>query len=320
MATLNKITCGTTEGGNTGLGDCPYLPKHIVGAIIGPQTFKLLASEIASGMQAALKTATHAAKAARIYPIPNLKAMPADNTEAPTKQTLGYGDQIPIREGKYQPTFQHVDGGICLHKNLRKFNGSKLGAFFIDADGVLLGYKNGNDLQMIPLTNFYAQPMKLSNGSEVAALLLDFQFKPEYLNELIGFVETRDEFNIDDIAGLQDVVLSVQTALNGTGEVDIKVVTSCGGVDMYDLYKANLSQITAWTPKNKITGNAITVSAIVANDATKSWTVNMDDTDPDYPLITAIINMQLAAPSVLKAAPISLEGFESVVLEIASAG
>ncbi|HEX7906233.1 MAG TPA: hypothetical protein VF487_20305 [Chitinophagaceae bacterium] len=316
MATLNKITCGTTEGGNTGIGDCPFLPKHFVGAIIGPVGFKLTAAELASTLLAALKTGTHAAKAARIYPIQNFKALDADNTEAPTKQTFGYGDQKFIREGKYALSFQHVDGGICLHKNLRKFNGTNLAAYFIDADGVLIGYKNGSDLQMIPLIDFYAQPMKLSAGSEVAKLLIDFQFKPEYLNELIGFVETRDEFNIDDVIGLEDVVLSVQTAINATGEVDIKLKTSCGGVDLYDLFKTNFTQLTAWIAKNKTTGAVITITAVTANDSTKSWTVNMDSTDVDYPAAAAKLILSLAAPSVLKAAPINVEGYESGELEL----
>lgn len=316
MATLNKITCGTIEGGNTGIGDCPFLPKYIAGIILGPVGFKLLASEIASTLQTALKTATHAAKSARIYPVQNFKALDADNTEAPTKQTFGYGDVKFIREGKYALSFQHVDGGICLHKNLRKFNGSNLAAYLIDADGVLIGYKNGSDLQMIPLVDFYAQPMKLSTGAEVAKLLIDLQFKPEYLNELIGFVETRDEFNIEDIVGLEDVVLSVQTALNATGEVDIKLKTSCGGVDLYDLFKTNFSQITAWTPKNKTTGAAITVTSVTANDSTKSWTVNMDSADTDYPTATNKLILSLADPSVLKAVPISVEGYEGIDLEL----
>jgi hypothetical protein len=320
MATLNKISCGTTEGGNTGIGDCPYLPKHFVGAILGPVGFKIPKASIESGLLAYLKDATHAAKVSRIYPIHQFKGLDNDATEPPTKQTFGYGDTKKIRDGKYNLSYQHVDGGICLHKNLRKFNDSNVAAFFIDADFVLVGYKNGDDLQMIPQTDWQAQPMKVSNGSEVAKLLLDFQFAVKYLNESIGFVETADEFNIEDVEGLEDVVLSVQTAINGTGEVGIKAHTSCGGKDLYDLYKTNFSETTAWVAKNKVTGNLITVSGVTAVDGTKSWLVNLDDTDTDYPAAAAIIQLSLAAPSVLKAGPISVEGYESLVLEIASAG
>lgn len=310
MANLNQITCGAQTSGNTGVPSCFADPKLIKGMILAPVGFKISAAAIASTLLSTLQAATHAARASRIYPLLNFESLLNDSTEDPTRQTFGYGRSVMVREGNYSWQFQFIDGGLCLHKQLRNFNGSKWGAFFVDADGMLIGTKSGNDLMAIPLDEFYAEPWRPGSGSEQARYTVMVQFKPNHINEDIGFVDTKAEFDIfDDVKGLLNLKLEVVTAL-AAGAVKVKVVESCGGENIYDLYNGSLDEVSAWVVKNKATGGLITVTSVTPDANLKAFGLALTTGDTDYPTTGQDLTIELAAPSVLKAAPISMSGYE----------
>lgn len=313
MAELNKIVCQDATGNNTGIPSCYLDPKQIIGVILTPVSYKIAAADMAD-LQTTLQDSTLAGAGSRIYPLLNFVALQADNSEAPTKQNFGYGASLTVREGNYNLTFQYTDGGLCLHKQLRTFNGKKWGAFLVDADGVIFGYKNGADLQAIPLVEFYAQPWKPNDGSNVAQFLVDVSFKPQYLNEFVGFIATSDDFDIaTSVTGLINVVIKEVTAL-AAGVVKVQVITSCGGANLYDQYKTALSQVGAWLATNASTGAEITVSSVTANDADNSFSVTLDTSDTDYPSSGGKVNLSLAEPSDLADLSTPMTGYESNVL------
>lgn len=310
MATLNQITCGAQASGNTGIPDCFADPKLIKGMILTPVGFKIAAATIASGLLASLQTSVHAARASRIYPLLNFEALLNDSTEDPTRQSFGYGRSVMVREGNYSLQFQYLDGGLCLHKQLRNFNGSKWGAFLVDAEGTIIGTKSGDDLMAIPLDEFYAEPWRMASGSEQARYTLMMQFKPGYINEDIGFVQTKGEFDIfDDVKGLLNLKLTAVNALTA-GAVKVKVEESCGGENIYDVHSGQLDEVSAWVAKNKVTGAAITITSVTPDATLKAFGLQLNASDTDYPTSDQDLTIELAAPSVLKAEPISLEGYE----------
>lgn len=314
MAELNQIKCQDSKGGNTGIPDCFFTPEHIVGIILTPPNYKVAKADL-SDLQATLKESTLAGPAARIYPLINFVALDADNTEDPTRQTFGYGASLIVRDGNYQLSYQYTDGGLCLHKQLRMFNGKKWGAYLVDANGVIIGYKNGDDLQAIPLMEFYAAPWRVADGSNVSKFTVSIQFQPQYANEFVGFVETKDEFDIaTTIRGLINLVVKEVTAISAAGLVKVQVITSCGGANLYDLYKTNLANAEAWLAVNQATGAEITVSTVVANDADKSFSITLDTAGASYPAAGGKIGLSLAAPADLAAAPVSMDGYESNTL------
>lgn len=311
MAELNKIVCQDATGNNTGIPSCYLNPKQIIGVILTPVSYKIAAADM-SDLQSKLQEGTLAGAGSRIYPLLNFVALQADNSEAPTKQNFGYGASLTVREGNYNLTFQYTDGGLCLHKQLRAFNGKKWGAFLVDDDGVIFGYKNGPDLQAIPLVEFYAQPWKPNDGSNVAQFLVDVSFKPQYLNEFVGFIAT--DFDIaTSVTGLINVVVKEVTAL-AAGVVKVQVVTSCGGANLYDQYKTALSQTDAWVATNASTGVEIDVSSVTANDADNSISVTLDTEGPSYPATAGKVNLSLAEPSALADLATPMTGYESNVL------
>lgn len=313
MAELNAIKCLDSGGNNTGSPECFLDPKQFIGIILTPVDYKIAAADM-DDLQATLQADTMAGVGARIYPMINFVALDADNSEAPTKQTFGYGFSLTVRDGNYALAFQYTDGGLCLHKQLRMFNGKKWGALIVDADGVIYGYKNGADLQAIPLIEFYAAPWKPNDGSNVAKFTVEISFRPQYLNEYVGFLATADEFDIaTTVKGLINLVIKEVTAL-ASGSVKVQVVTSCGGSNMYDLWKTSLSNVGAWVVTNDTTGGEITVSSVTAADADKSFTMALDTADTDYPDPGGKINIRLADPDDLAGSPVNMPGFESNTL------
>ena len=309
MAELNKVTCGGLLKGNTGVPQCYMDLAPINGIILTPIGYTLTKAEIASTLLSKLQTSTLAARANRIYPVLNFVDI-KDNTEQPSYQTLGFGRKVLLKEGKYSFEASYLDGGLCLSNQLRNFNYTKWAAFLVDANGVLVGTKVGDNIMAIPLNLFYASPYGIATSSQAASYKLNIEIEPKYLNEEIGFVQTKGEFDIfDSVKGLLNLVIKTAVALTG-GKVEIMVINSCGGDNIYDVYGTNLANITAWVAKNATTKNGITITAAVTVPANKTIELTLDTADTDYPAVASKLTIELNTAAILAAAPILMVGYE----------
>lgn len=306
MAVLNKKTC-IVQGANTGFGNCVLSFAHIAGAILVPRGTQFTPEDL-EDFQAALETRAMAANPQqRIFPIHHFEQV-TDNTEDKTIETLGYGGKYPVREGDYDWTFQFLQGGICLLKSLRKFNGAGMNALFYDANGVVFGQKIGDNLAGIPLVFFWADQWRPSDGTASSVYAVQFVFKPRYINDDLGFVET--DFNPSLVQGLKDVVLSEGA---GSARPALKVLahTGCSRDNLYDLYADELAAVAAWTAT--INGGSVAITSVAEDPAIGGWTVTLDDTDPNYDANDPII-LSLADPVTLDGLGVS--GYESRKLTI----
>lgn len=311
MAELNKVTCGGLLKGNTGVPAC-YMDLSVInGIILTPIGYTITKTEIASTLLSKLQTSTLATRANRIYPVLNFVDI-KDNTEQPTYQTFGFGRKVLSKEGKYSFEASYLDGGLCLSNQLRNFNSIKWAAFLVDSNGVLIGTKVGDNLMAIPLNMFYAFPYGIATSSQVSSYKLNIEIEPKYLNEEIGFVQTKNEFDIfDNVKGLLNLVITKTTTL-ASGKIEIMVTNSCGGDNIYDVYSTNLANITAWVVKNATTKNTITITAVTAVPANKTIELTLDTADTDYPAVASKLTIELAQPSILAASPILMVGYEGV--------
>lgn len=309
MAELNKVTCGGLLKGNTGVPQCYMDLAPINGIILTPIGYTLTKAEIASTLLSKLQTSTLAARANRIYPVLNFVDI-KDNTEQPSYQTLGFGRKVLLKEGKYSFEASYLDGGLCLSNQLRNFNYTKWAAFLVDANGVLVGTKVGDNIMAIPLNLFYASPYGIATSSQAASYKLNIEIEPKYLNEEIGFVQTKGEFDIfDSVKGLLNLVITKTTTLTA-GKIEIMVTNSCGGDNIYDVYGTNLANITAWVAKNATTKNGITITAAVTVPANKTIELTLDTADTDYPAVASKLTIELNTAAILAAAPILMVGYE----------
>jgi len=306
MSILNYKNC-EVSGANTGYGDCFIDLKNIVGGVLVPVGRVYTALELATPatLLEAIKADILAAASLRAYPMGTYEAL-TDSSDAPTKATLGYGRVAITREGFYNLSFQFIDGGLCLSNALRKFNTQNKAVILWDANGVMAGYKVDDTLKGIPLTLFYQNPLKLSDGSNPTAYVTDISFLKPYLNELIGFVQ----MNIGDLValrGLQNIVLYETTGSN-LPILKIKAKTGCNGFDLYDTYSAELADDALWTAVND-NGEVIAITSVVVDATLKAWTVTVDSGDPNYPTSGGVL---IGLASALDLFNAGIEGFEGI--------
>lgn len=307
MAILNATQCSTNLK-NTGICDCPFDPKLIVGEIKIPKTRVLTVDEL-NDIQATLEGLVEDVRANRIFPNHGFVAV-TDGSEDPTFQTFGYGSQVPVREGKYNWTFQFYQGGVQKSNALRSFNNSSYASIFIDSENTLIGTKkldvNGEDgLAGVPMEGGYpyTYPWKVNDGTNTTSYRTQYVFQPSYVNENIAFFQVpKATYLLTELAGLQDVTLDIVETNDTDDEVTIKAYGPCGE-DLYDSYADELEEATAWIGSQDGVAIAHTVTK---DDAAKGWVIAYDTLD-----LTAGDTWTLAAPTVLAASPINLSGYES---------
>jgi hypothetical protein len=303
MATLNKPLCATNYG-NTGVGECFIDLDKLIGAIQVPPNFQIAQSDVA-GLLAFFETKIHAAIGTRVFPYPKLTNI-TDNTEDITINTTDYGDKIYVKDGFYDWTFRYLNGGVQLHQELSKNSGANKHFLFFDKNSVLIGYKSGVYLKGIPVDQFRVLPWRPNTGAESALFNMRFIIDPIYLNNgNLGFLKV--DFNMLDLAGLQDVELTVLDTANNVATVQVR--SKISDVNLYDAYKTNLLQTTAWR-LYKSDGTLSSVTGVADNAADEGFDVTANYTDWAAEFDGAEMTIKLAIPSVLKAAPISMEGFE----------
>lgn len=311
MADLNALNCAE-DIKNTGFGTCTLDFGAIVGAFIMSRDVSFTTEELAD-LQASLVADAIADKPARIYPVHGFEAI-TDNTEDPTFQTMASGRPVFIKEGNYNWIFQFIDGGLCLSNKLRSFNNGNWAALFYDQKGNLFGYQTTDSegaaiLKGVPLDIIYTYPWKANDFSNVTQYRIQFSFKPHYVNQNIGFVQS--DFPLSEIQGVKDVALTVTSAL-AAGVVGVDANVSCGGDDLHELYATELAVVGAWEAKNKATGAIITITTVTSN--TTGWTVTLSAVDPDYPTAGNQLTLSLAKASVLSG--LDVVGFEGLPLTL----
>lgn len=303
MATLNKPLCATNYG-NTGVGTCFLEPDKFIGAIQVTPDFKIAQSDVAD-LLALFGTKIHAAIGTRIFPGPKLINL-TDNTEDSTINTTDYGTKIFVKDGFYDWTFRYQKGGVQLHQELAKNAGANKYFLFFDKNNVLYGYTSGGYLKGIPVEQYLLPPWRLNTGSEAALYNQRFIIDPIYLNYgNLGFLQV--DFNLIDVVGLQDVVLTIidQAANVATVQVRSKI----SDVNLYGTYKTSLLQTAAWR-FFKSNGVLSSVTTVADNAADEAFNVTVNALAYAQEFDGAETKIQLAIPSVLKASPILMEGFE----------
>lgn len=303
MATLNKPLCATNYG-NTGVGTCFLEPDKFIGSIQVTGDFKIAQSDVLT-LSDFLATKIHAAIGTRIFPGPKLINL-TDNTEDSTINTTDYGTKIFVKDGFYDWTFRYQKGGVQLHQELSKNQGANKYFLFFDKNNVLYGYTSGGFLKGIPVEQYLLPPWRLNTGSEAALYNQRFIIDPIYLNQgNLGFLQV--DFNLIDVVGLQDVVLTVIDV--NANVATVKVRSKISDVDMYGTYKTNLLETTAWR-LFKSDGTLSSIAAVADNAVDEAFDVTANYNDWAAEFDGDEMTIKLSIPSVLKATPILLEGFE----------
>lgn len=279
---LNQFNC-TSSFGNTGIGKCSLIPSFIVGMFLVPNNLVITEANAANLQTFLEDKAKDSNKNNRIYPVHNFVGM-TDNSEEAVSETTGYGFAIPLRDGNYSWTFRFVQGGICLLKELQKFNHQNMSALFIDSNGVVYGRNVPTGLAGVPLISFYAGKWTLSDSSTIANFAITVTFDPKHLNQDLGFIKD-DNFIASDVVGLQSVNVS-PVGSQTTTVLNVSVAAACGGENLFDLYSTELADGSLWNVLDSTTGAALTVSSVAANAANKSFAITVSATRSNPSLVS----------------------------------
>lgn len=303
MATLNKPLCATNYG-NTGVGTCFLEPDKFIGAIQVTGDFKIAQSDVAT-LSAFFATKIHAAIGTRIFPGPKLINL-TDNTEDSTINTTDYGTKIFVKDGFYDWTFRYQKGGVQLHQELAKNAGANKYFLFFDKNNVLYGYTSGGYLKGFPIEQYLIPPWRLNTGSEAALYNQRFIIDPIYLNQgNLGFLQV--DFNLIDLVGLQDVELTILDQAANVATVQVR--SKISDVNLYETFKTSLLQTAAWR-FFKSDGTLSSITTVADNAADEAFDVTVNALAYAQEFDGAETTIKLAIPSVLKASPILMEGFE----------
>lgn len=296
MATLLNDPGCSTYGGNTGTPGCAFFPDQIVGAILIPESLELSNSDLDTFV-ATMQTKSISGSATRVYPIFRFDAI-TDNSEDVSIKTLGYGGKQVSKEGKYDVTFEMVQGGLCHNTQLRKFNGDKSKkVLLVDAKNIVYGVKTAsNGLKGFTLDFFYAYPHKFNSGEEAAKFMVRFAFaKVKEFNDDIGYFDCGADLE-DSLPGIVDVELYEIASSATTKKHIIGVRTICDKVSLYDAYSAAIVAGFATVFTATKSGVAANPTACVAVPASKGFELEFAATGDHI--------VTLGTPSVLSAASI----------------
>lgn len=275
MSMINEIAC-TELFANTGFGQCNFSPREIFGILLVHPDFVIKDSDTATLQTFLTTSARNPNKGLRLRPIMGFVEA-EDSSEEPVRQTFGYGATKTLRDGNYNWLFKFVNGGTCLLKSLQALNGQTPYVIFVDAAYNLIGTVKDGGLGGIPVTDYWANPWNLNDGSGVATLFsIYLSFAPTYINQRLAFIQTATipNFDISGVRGIQDVLLSVTA--KSANSISVQLKDKCtGSLDFGALYSDELDAPGAWVT-NEPDGTAQTIDAVVYNAATKTFVLTFD--------------------------------------------
>lgn len=273
---------------NTRASACNFDPKAIEMAVLLPKGTTFTQAQLLAIKATLLGLAKDDDKTARIYPIKRFTSVEDKSTDATYKE-YDNGDRKKIRDGKYGWRFTYDEGGLALHTKIKTFDGKQDAfdvAFFDKNNGGLMMTSRdgitakGFSLSMIDVPNY-----KQAGFSDPSEYFIEFGLaNSDEMNLYPIFVPFPDDFDgINDLNGLYDLEMSILTDMDNTGLFDLKLTAGNRAVDLYDDYNNVFDDTLLYDVTNAATGGSIAVTSITPTPATKSWAVQLDGSDPNFP-------------------------------------
>ena len=298
--------CGST-GQNTGGIDCDVRLGNIRMLFVGGAKFTAEEYATEASLKAAIINRIKRANgdAEKLYPFPIINTV-TNNTEAPTRETLGDGTQRTLREGRPSYTLESGFVGLNQEAALMEFNNATLPAFALDDTKNFVGKFDVDDNFIGSKLQLYTAPAGFGTYAAGTTTKTEANWlDSRALSTNARLFET--SFDTDDFEGLLDAELRTMAAPTGNAhKIGVFVKNKSIGKDqnLYDTYSAELAATGMW--KGITAAGATVAPTAVAVDATlKAWTVT-------FGVAVAIID--LADPPVLDAADVTgIEGVELAV-------
>lgn len=308
---LNIPNCGgTTSTFNSGVPLCDVIRDVPYGLLLVDSGREFTSAEMATlaTFVATLKTASRAARGGRVFPIWALTNF-EDKSKEPTKGAIGNltNSEIQLVDGVPSFAFQHRKGDI-FHSLLVKAEAGGFTMMIVDQNYVVYGTQTAaGKFTGFSLAEFKAQLPKFQTPQSPSSYPFEVTLASiaEY-KENLAFVQC--DSTIVGISGLRDVTLSMFSQASNVIKVGI---TGLGGKNVGALFTSELTQLTAWLAKKVSDGSAFTITSVVWDSVNQVFTVTLDSTTYTALTVGTKLTLDLNVPSVLTAAPINVDGYES---------
>ena len=309
MATIVNIpNCGGLTGTfNSGIPVCDIIRSGLYGMIGLDAGVGFSDSETATNdtFLAALRTKVRNERGDRAYPMYVLTNF-EDTTQDRTKAAVGNlsNSQVTTNDAVPAFDFQHRQGEL-FHKQLMGAQNAGLTWLLVDKNYAVFGTQRSGQFSGFSTSDFYVGLPKFGTASTLSVYPFSVVFKSiTEFKELGQFIQSTA--GIAQVTGLNDVSLS---EFDFTGSVLKISATAAGGTNINQLYDTELTQSTAWVVKDS-TGAAVTVTS--AYDSTnKVHSLTLSGTPFTGATTGDAFTANLAAPAVLAASPINMDGYES---------
>ena len=236
--------------------------------------------------------------ALRWFPLLGIEQSSPTGTEATIATlALGYSEKLKDATTAYKFDFPFRE---CKNKVVVSYDDWQGGVFVITTDNKIMGKVSGTNLVAFDprFVNAMSMPMGDGQNLSLSSLTIDFGYSIEF-SKSRGFVSVND-FDETLFKGIIDVTLT--QVGTGSGFIEVSVTESCGGVNLYDIYKTQLLVAANWSLKKA--GATQVISAVTDVPEKKAFKIST--------AVTGAMILSLAALSVLIAA--GVEGYESDTL------
>ena len=314
---LYNLPCVTAVGANTNVGNCSNDLKNAKGFLLTPAGFKVPVSklpEFIAEMRLKLRLDDRYTRAQLVS---GIKGVTKANIEAATA-TWGDGSTEETRDERIGRTYDFKN--LCAFLAITSLKGKE---DFYDIWPIYDGNQIQGTKATMPdgeaaVSGFDISTFKIPLYTEAineTQAMWQFGFELALSEEWRNMVvfQPEDGTLLKDLASLQTIDLEWHKVTpHVAGTYHIKATTSCGRVNMAELFGAELSEIALWKVTNPITGNDITVSGVTISGL-NNFVLSLDVADADFVAATKL-KITLAAPSVLAAADVSWYEATTIVI------
>lgn len=264
MAGLVKACVVSQSLQNTGV-DCNIMMAATSMIVAVPPTFTFNKSDVDTDAKVVtwFKTAIHAPKATRIYPIFGRQApirFITNEKEADVVATLDDGLRVFIRYGFLNRTFATTSGGLCYAANLQSFVQCGYSVLEIDILGRMLAANNiggTSDYRGVICDFMYSPSPDLADFRNPAKTNFQVSYSPtEYVGNGVLLDGAK---SIMSFSGLKDVQFVLVSATTTT--ITLKITSECSGDDLVTLFGPAAISSTYFIVTNATTGAVVSATA-----------------------------------------------------------
>ena len=246
--------CKADQKVHTKVGACSMFEDTPLGFIIHDKNTSFPLEETA--FNAAIKTGITAAGINRVTPLlGGITDFQPTGGDVKTSQE-GFGPEVPIGTNAKRVDYIINEGGLCLLKQLKKFNGRQVRIMPVDMQKVAYGTASilsGTEMFRGFLATIWAT-RRDNTGSQAAAIIFSVFYSPQYENEESSLASLA---LTEDYEGLTGVVLSKAGTITGTA----KFVIACSGDDLTSTFGSTLAVASLYKNESGVAPTTVVYNA-----------------------------------------------------------